>query len=81
MALIHQQLFAPPSSNNFDRVLNWCEREVKNFYELPTRVEPYKGVRTNAVLDNNRIDRLNLPKLGSPRLPDTILNARLDVHQ
>ncbi len=53
MAFKHQQLFAPPLSNKLDRVVNWCEREVKNFYELspsqqPSRITPLQLLPTRA---------------------------------
>lgn len=40
MTLKHRILCAPPSSNNFDRVFNWCERNVKNYYALSGSVQP-----------------------------------------
>lgn len=80
MAPKHQRLYAPPSSNKFDRVLNWCERDVKNFYELcPTRVDSHKGVRTNAV-ENRRIDSHSLSKPDFPGMPDTIFSTNLAVY-
>jgi hypothetical protein len=63
----HQYFFAPPSSKNFDRVVNWCERKVKNFYELsstantprctptqlmPMRAGPYSGNAYSGVFTN-----------------------------
>ncbi len=100
MALKHQTFFAPPSSNHFDRVLNWCERDVKNYYDLspsqqpsrftplqllptragPIRVDSYRGVHTNAILENNSIDSNSLPKFSCLNMADTVSGAALDVH-
>ena len=100
MALKHQTFFAPPSSNNFDRVLNWCERDVKNYYELspskppsrftplqllptragPLRVDLYKGVQMNAILENNSIDSNSVSESSCLNMADTISGVNLDVH-
>jgi hypothetical protein len=34
--------FAHPSSRSFDRVLNWSERNVRNFYDLPKATQPLR---------------------------------------